>query len=113
MAKTTTEETKQTDAAAVDAPKTITAQDVTLPAYFDLAKAASVVGMKDAASFRDEVLMITSGDLSGHGTNPGVSFKAMQEAADDEHNSSRALAEDALKRVKQIFAERMTLSQTS
>ncbi len=112
MAKTTTEETKQ-QTEATDAPKTITAQDVTLPAYFDLAKAASLVGMKDAASFRDEVLMITSGNLSEHGPNPGVSFKAMQDAADDESNSSRSLAQDALKRVKQIFAERANLNQTS
>jgi len=107
MAKTATEETKTTETSTT--PQ-VTASSVELPDYFDLAKAASIVGMKDAASFRDEVLMVTSGDLSGHGTNPGVSIKAMIESADDESNSSRALAQDALKRVRQIFAERTNSS---
>jgi serine phosphatase RsbU (regulator of sigma subunit) len=109
MAKTATEDTKAAAAETSAAPQ-VTANDVTLPDYFDLGKAGSIAGMKDATSFRDEVLMITSGDLSGHGANPGVSFKALIESADDEQNSSRALAQDTLKRVRQIFAERINSS---
>ncbi len=108
MAKTVNE---QTNTAEETEQRKITEADVQLPDYFDKGKAASIVGMKDAISFRDEVLMITSGDLSQHGDNPGVNLKGMIDDAADETISSRTAIQDALKRVRQTFAERINNSQ--
>lgn len=100
MAKTTIEDTKTTE---TPTPQ-VTEGDVILPAYFDVAKAAGIVGSAKAQSFFDEVSMAAVGDLSQH-YNAGVSFRAMEIAADDENNTDRQLAANTLKRVRQIFAE--------
>ena len=80
-------------------------EEYKLPAYFDVATAAGIVGSKDAQRFFDEVSMITSGDLSEH-YQPGVSFMAMELSAEDETNPARRDLQAKLKRVKALFAER-------
>lgn len=81
------------------------ADDVKLPDYFDVSKAAGIVGSANAQRFFDEVSMLTSGDLSSH-YQPGVSFKSLETSANDANNPGRKTAQETLNRVKTLFAEK-------
>lgn len=105
MANKTNDQTNGTE--TQNPPKT---EEIKLPAYFDVSKAAGIVGAEKAQSFFDEVAFIATGNISQH-KNPGISFKALEIAASDVNNSQIDLAQDTLKRVKALFAEAQAEAQ--
>lgn len=104
---------KATDTEKADDAKTSAnaADDVKLPDYFDVSKAAGIVGSAKAQSFFDEVSLLTTGDMSSH-YQPGVSFKSLETSANDEDNPGRKMAGDTLDRVKKLFAEKAAESKS-
>lgn len=73
-----------------------------LPAFFDIAKAASIIGMAKAQSLLDEVTLVAVGNLDGF-RDIKLPLRGLEIAARDDQNSQQHIAKAAVERIVKIL----------